>query len=187
MKTRGRKIAVALVVVAAMAIVTLTTALAEEDVEVVLTGGALTGGNITFADFTPVTLSGTADSTTADWQIGDIIDATGTGAGWNLSLELTQLKEYGDGAYVIDGHALAAESIAVDAAPEVGESGSGIAVIEEGEKLDTGSPVKLLVAEEGEGMGSFSFEDLTARLTIPADAYAGTYKADATIALSTGP
>ncbi len=53
--------------------------------------------------------------------------------------------------------------------------------------LDTGSAVKLSSAAAAGGMGSYSFSNMTATLTVPANVYAKVYKTDATVSLVTGP
>lgn len=53
--------------------------------------------------------------------------------------------------------------------------------------LDTASDVKILSAIENGGMGSYGVSDLGVTLVIPANAYAKTYKADATVSLNTAP
>lgn len=162
---------------------------------VTVSGGTLSGGAMTFANFTGVTLNGTQQTTTASWSIADISDARGSGAGWNQSLTLAQLKEYDTtaGSYVLNGKALATSSVKATTAPTItakdstSSPTSTITPIALNAGLDTGSAVKLLSAAVDGGMGSYTFGSLGATLTIPANAYAKTYKTDATISLNTGP
>ncbi len=171
------------------------TAFAAGESGVTLTGDTLSGGAITFSDFSGVTLNGQQQTTTATWSIADVVDSRGTGAGWNLSLTMTQLKQYdtGESAYVPDGYTIPTSSVTVSAAPEVtladgtSSPANTITTVSTSTALDTGSPVTLLSAAVDGGMGSYNIGDLTATLAIRADAYAGTYKTDATVALVTGP
>lgn len=171
------------------------TAFAAGETGVTITGDTLSGGAITFADFAGVTLNGQLQTKDATWSIADIVDSRGTGAGWNLSLTLTQLKEYDTIglAYVTDGHTIPTSSITVKTVPTVTEAdgtsspANVISAVPVSTALDTGNPVKLVIAEANEGMGSYTIGSLTATLAIRADAYAATYKTDATVALVTGP
>jgi hypothetical protein len=163
--------------------------------ELGLNTGNLNGGNITFADFGILTLDGTKQTVNKTWSIADLEDSRGTGEGWNLSLTLTQLAEFDTitSTYVTSGETLPIGSIKVTTAPTVSKKDltssdpSTITVISTGTSLDAGSAVKILSAAVDGGMGSFTVSDLTVELSVPADAYAVTYKTDATVALTTGP
>jgi hypothetical protein len=192
-RKRGVMILMVMIVVA---LLFTTTSFAAAETGITLTGAAaLSGGDITFSDFGPVTLTGVQQTSTATWSITDVVDGRGTGDGWNLSLTLTQLKEYdtGGSAYVVDGKAIATSSVTVTTAPVVtladdtSSPTNTITVVSNGTALDTGSPVKLLSAAVDGGMGSYAISDMTSTLAIRADTYAGTYKSDATVALVTGP
>ena len=182
---------------AAVMMLTLTVSPAfatePEGAQVAITGGTLSGGDIGFDNYAAIQLDGTAKTAAATWTISNIVDARGTGAGWNLSLTLTQFKEYSGSAYVQDGVTLAASSVKVTTAPVVtvvdvtSSSASDIAVVSPATALDTGTPVKLLTSDLTEGMGSFAASDITATLSVPANARAKTYKTDATVSLVTGP
>jgi hypothetical protein len=156
-------------------------------------GGTLSGGAITFSGL-PATLNGALVTSSANWAIGDISDARGTGAGWNLALTLTQFKEVdGTGAYVTGGKAFATNSLKVTTVPTIAKKdstsseSSTITPIASGTALDTGSSVKLLSAALDGGMGSYTLGNLGVTLSIPANAYAKTYKTDATVSLNTAP
>ncbi|MFD1739608.1 WxL domain-containing protein [Bacillus salitolerans] len=156
-------------------------------------GGTLSGGSMTFTGL-PATLNGTLVKSTANWAIGDITDARGTGEGWNLSLTLTQFKEVdGNGAYVIGGKSLATNSLKVVGVPTINKKDSTssdittITPVASGTALDNGSTVKVLSASLNGGMGSYTIGNLGVELTIPANAYAKTYKTDATVTINTAP
>lgn len=170
-------------------------AFAATDTGVTITGGTLSGGGLTLGDFGGITLDGTQRTSTATWSIANVVDARGTGDGWNVSLALTQLAEYDTTAhsYVTGGKTLATSSIQVTTAPVVSlvdstsSPANTITPVATGTALDTGSAVTLLDAVLGGGMGSYAFSTLTATLTVPASAYAKTYKSDATVSLNTTP
>jgi hypothetical protein len=156
-------------------------------------GGSLSGGNITFSPLS-AQLNGSQTTTSANWSIANITDARGTGAGWNLSVSLTQFKEVdGTGAYATGGKILATNSLKVKTVPTIEQKDltssatSTITPVESGTALDTGSTVKLLSAAVDGGMGSYTFGNLGVELTIPANAYAKTYKTEATVTLNTAP
>ncbi|MEQ2528065.1 WxL domain-containing protein [Bacillaceae bacterium CLA-AA-H227] len=155
-----------------------------------LTGGDLTVDSITFSELS-TTLTGYSTIATANWGIGEIIDARGTGAGWNLTLELSPFQAV-DGTDV----GLEASSLKLVTDPivsKVDETSSDASTItpitagELGTALDTNLPITLLSAQVGGGMGSFKLENMGVKLTIPANAYAKTYKATATVSLNTAP
>lgn len=170
-------------------------ALASGDAGVTFTAAGLSGGAIAYGDFAGLTLNGQHQTTTAAWSIGNIIDARGNGNGWNLSLTLTQLKEYNTdaGTYVTGGKTLPASSITVTVAPTVSQvdlsssAANTITPVSAGTALDTGSPVKLLSAALNGGMGQFSFGNMTISLATAADAFARAYKTDATLSLNDAP
>lgn len=174
---------------------TIGSAFATADTGVTVTGGSLGGGTITWSTFPGVTLNGTKQTTTASWGIGNITDSTGTGAGWNLSLTLTQLKQYdtSTSTYTTSGHTIPTSSITVTTVPTITQADasssptSTITPVTLNTALDTGSPVKLLSAAANGGMGSYSFGNLGATLSVPATTFAATYKTDATVSLTSGP
>jgi len=94
---------------------------------------------------------------------------------------------------VAGGKSLAASSLQVTTAPVVSQVDTSsspantVVSVPTGTALDTGSAVTLLSAALDRGMGSYSASALTAQLTIPASAYAKSYKTDATISLDATP
>lgn len=185
------------VMIAALAMLSLVVlpayASTAGDSQVSITGGVLSGGLVGFGNFTPIALDGSNKTTTADWTIGDVVDATGTGAGWNVSLTLTLFKEWLTDAYVTDGKTLGSASVLVTTAPvvtQVDDSSSEIetvTVVADAVALDTTSPIKLLSSALDGGMGSYSVSNMGVTLSVPANVYAATYKTEATVALVTGP
>lgn len=184
-----------MMLVVAMAAV---TAFAVEETGVTLLEGTASGGTITYANFADITLNGhQQDSAPVGWSIMGITDGRGTGGGWTLALRLTQLREYDTvaGAYVTGGSEklLPEGSITMDSNMGVGEAdftsspASDLTVLAiDGTPLDTGDWVDLLTAGTDQGMGSYNaFWSVV--LTVPANAYARTYKADAELDMVLGP
>jgi len=182
----------------AAALLTLGTSLsafAAADTGATISGGTLSGGGLGFATFGAITLNGAQQTSTAAFTLANVTDARGTGAGWNVSLTLTPLAEYNTGtsAYVTGGKTLAASSIKVTTAPVVSlvdstsSPATTITPVATTTALDTGSAVKLLDAAANGGMGSYAFSNMTSTLTVPANAFAKTYKSDATVSLNATP
>ncbi|MCU9612576.1 WxL domain-containing protein [Caldibacillus lycopersici] len=158
-----------------------------------ITGGSLTGGDIQFNTITG-TLDGTRTTGEANWNISKIVNARGTGASWSLQLTLSQFQEVdSSGAVVSDGYIFNENSLKVKTSPVITQfddsssNPSDISTVATGVALDTGSPVQIISAGENEGMGSFEVSDLGVELSIPANAYARTYKATATVTLNETP
>jgi len=188
------RIAAVLGVSAALGLGTLGTSFAAGDTGLTITGGTLSAsGSMIFSNFSAVTLNGSQRTTTATWSLPNVTDARGTGAGWKYTPSLTPFAEYAAGAYVASGKTLAASSLQVTTAPVVAQVDTSsspantVASVPASTALDTGSAVTLLSAAVDGGMGSYSASAMTAQLTIPASAYAKSYKTDATISLDTTP
>lgn len=192
---RFSRLVVGLGLATAVAVGTIVPAFATADTGVTVTGGTLSGGTITFAMAGNITLNGAQQTSTATWSIANITDATGTGAGWNLSLTLTKLAEYNTGtsSYVVSGKTLPTSSMKVTTAPVVSlvdstsSPANTVTPVSTTTALDTTSAVKLLDAAANGGMGAYSFSNLVTTVTVPADAYAKTYRSDATVSLNSGP
>jgi hypothetical protein len=190
---RFGRLLISLGLVATLGLSAAGPAFAVADTGVTVTAGSLTGGGLTFSNFSSVQLDGTAKTTTATWSIANITDARGSGAGWKDSLTLTQLAEHNGTIYVFSGHTIPTSSIKVTTAPVVSQadltSSPAITVtpVANDTALDTGSAVKLLSASLLGGMGSYSFSNMTSTLTVRANTYAATYKSDATVSLTSGP
>jgi WxL domain surface cell wall-binding len=126
------------------------------------------------------TLDGT-DQTVSYAPLLGVTDARGTGAGWNLTVAATS---FSDGA----GHTLAPGTLTgVVAACKAGNSctaasTSGITY----PLVVGGSAAKFFNAAAASGLGKF---DVTPSfdVSIPGNAYAGTYTSTVTLAAATGP
>jgi hypothetical protein len=168
---------------------------------VTVTGVTITGASPTFAGltfnntgaFAGVTLDGTQKTTTETLTIGNVVDPSGTGDGWNVSLGLTQLSQWNSTDTYTGTYTLPFSSIKVTTAPMVSlvdsssSAASTVTPVSTTTPLDTGVGVKLLSATTGGGMGSYAISNATMTLTVPAKAYAVTYKTDATVSLTSTP
>ena len=150
---------------------------------VVLTGGTLTLTTPAVGNFGGVTLNGSAQSTTATMGTFTVTDARGTGVGWNVTVQGTQ--------FTMAGHTLPMNSISMPA-PTVANidstSGSTPSITTGPYLIDNASAVKITsAAADGTGMGSYTYTPGSLTLSIPANAYAGTYTSTVTVSVVTGP
>jgi hypothetical protein len=150
---------------------------------VVLTGGSLAISTPTVANFGGVTLNGTAQPTTASMGTFTVTDSRGTGVGWNVTVQATQ--------FTMTGHTLPMNSISMPA-PTVAKidatSGNTPSITTGPYLIDNASAVKITsAAADGTGMGSYTFTPGALTLSIPANAYAGTYTSTVTVSVVTGP
>jgi hypothetical protein len=110
-----------------------------------------------------------------------VVDARGTGAGWNLQISATT---FSDGS----GHSLAPGT--VTAAAQVCHSGSSCtAATNSGITLPltiTGVAAKFFNAAALTGLGKIDVTP-TIAVAIPGSSYAGTYTSTVTVAATTGP
>jgi hypothetical protein len=155
-------------------------------------GTALTGGAIAFQDLgvngVGITLDGHQQTPTTTFAFTDIVDATGTAAGWHLNLTLTAFT---DG--LATPHIFPTSSLIVTRAPMISlldPTSSPLSTIASGlaqlSALDTGVPIPLFTATAG-GSGSYSISPVGVSLNVPASTFATTYVSTATVDLVTGP
>jgi hypothetical protein len=170
-KYRRRILAAAL----ALPLATAPTALAQ----------SLTPNPVMVSDFAPVTLDGTAKTTTATMSDFSVTDDGG--AGWHVTVQATPFQEFdaGTGQYVTGGKTLPAGSLTMPA-PTVTPAAASITVAAGPHAID-GASVQLASAAAGT-TGTYTFTQggpLT--LTLPSSAYARTYRSEVTIAVASGP
>jgi hypothetical protein len=126
------------------------------------------------------TLDGT-DQTAAYSPLLGVVDARGSGAGWNLTISATT---FSDGS----GHTLAPGQVAsVAAACRAGSTctaatSSGISY----PLTITGTAAKFFNAAANTGLGKVDVTP-TINVSIPGNAYAATYTSTVTLAAATGP
>ena len=151
--------------------------------DVAVSGGTLDfdpTGAPTIGDFSPVTLNGTPQLTSLTIDPFTIVDATGSGSGWNVLLTVADLVNGGD--------TIAASNVSMSA-PVVAGAGlsslTGVTGFATTGALAGGE--KMVVASPTNGMGTYLVSPLILKLTVPVTAQAGTYLSTATIAVVSGP
>jgi WxL domain surface cell wall-binding len=167
--------------VAAVALVAATAALAGT-----LTATATIGGTAGVSLNLPAnpsisdTLDGT-DQTASYAPLLGVVDARGSGAGWNLTISATS---FSDGS----GHTLNPGTLtAVAQACHSGSSCSAATASGITYPLSvSGTAAKFFNAAANTGMGKVDITP-TVQVAIPGNAYAGTYTSTVTLAAATGP
>ena len=167
-------------VIAALALAAATAALAGNlTTTATVTGTAGIGLNLPANPSITDTLDGT-DQTATYAPILGLVDARGTGAGWNLQISATT---FSDGA----GHTLAQGTVA--SATQACKAGSTctLATNAIGYPLTISTTAaKVFNAALNTGLGKIDVTP-TINVAIPGNAYAGTYTSTVTLAATTGP
>lgn len=175
-------------------------AFAADSSDAVLSGqGSLSITNPSAGNFS-VLLDGTAKTAYSTLENFDVEDARGTGAGWNVTVQASQFAEHNGTSYVASGKTLAQNSLQL-AAPTVAKidsSSSAEPSITGGPyTIDGAAAVKIASATGPGGMGSYTFTEgdldggtagsQALQLSVPANAFAATYRSDVTVSIVSGP
>ncbi|HEO8419713.1 MULTISPECIES: WxL domain-containing protein [Bacillaceae] len=151
---------------------------------------AIEGGSLSFGtqpsvdNFGSVTLNGQVQNSTAAVSAFTVIDATGTGDGWNVVVKADQFTDSANGL------TLPTNSIDIDLPTVTADTGaSELATISKASgKIDSSTGVKILSAAEGGGMGTYNVDANNLTLTLqPKDVKAGTYTSTISVTVTTGP
>lgn len=171
--------------------VAVPAAIAADPTDIIVLPGSLgMTAAPTVANFPGVTLNGSAQTVNAALDAFEVNDSRGSGAGWKVTVEATQFAEHNGLIYVIGGRTLPASSLTMPA-PAVTADGttSAAPAIQSGAPwaVDAGSAVKIASAAVDTGMGKYDFSSTSLALTVPASAYAKTYRSDVTVSVVSGP
>ena len=146
----------------------------------------ITGGTLSLStnpiDFGTIALSGLdqiVDTQPVAWTG---TDATGAGAGWNVTLTSTDFTSAG-GTIAVDNF-----KMTLDDANVVTVSGNTAPTsqVTSYQPLNSITPLTLLSAALGAGMGTYDFTP-DARLIVPAESTPGAYEAFMTVSINSGP
>jgi hypothetical protein len=152
--------------------------------------------------FTAVTLNGQDQTTSAGFGALTAIDQSGTGSGWNISMQATQFTVPSGQSHAGDTFPLASLTLAgiggftcqssAYCATATRLSPPSACSLPSGTTLDNGAAVKVEGAAANTGMGTF--QQLAAdaasyglSLLVPAYAYATTYASTLTISIAAAP
>jgi len=158
-------------------------------------GQDLTISPVSVADFGSVQLDGTAQNLTASISDFTVADTRLVSTGWKVTTSATQFAEWdptadgGAGAYVPGGHTFPNGSLRMLEPTVTGGDGTPdtTAVVTPGPYYIDGAAV-LIATGPLLATGTYTFtQGGPLRLTVPARAYAGTYRSDVTISLDAGP
>ena len=128
-------------------------------------------------NFAPVTLNGVEQLTSVSIDPFSVVDSTASGAGWNVSLTVSDLV---NGASMIPASSMTMAAPIV--APADGASMTGVVAHPTTGNLSSGE--KIVTADVGDGDGTYLVSPSILTVTIPPDAVVGTYGGTATIAWS---
>jgi hypothetical protein len=160
---------------------------------------AMTAG--TFAG----TLNGAAQNLQADGTTGStafsgfsVTDATGTGAGWNVTMQATQFTNTAASTSPSYGAKLPWDSLTMPQLAVVTADSTSSEVpaeLNDAARIDNSTGTGVVMAQTdatGQGMGSYNFTAANVNdspapwvLTVPANTYAGTYTSTVTTTLAT--
>ena len=151
-----------------------------EDVSFTLTGGSLslTTNPVAFGTLELSGVDQTVDTTPLDW-VGT--DATGTGAGWNVTVSSTDLTTAG-GTITVDNLKL---QLLEPAIVTVSGNTKPVSQVLSYQPL-SGAALKILTAAATTGMGTYIFPP-DFRLNVPAESVPGAYAAFLTVTINSGP
>ncbi len=154
--------------------------------------GPISVSALAVADFPGVTLDGKAKSATATMDDFSVTDSRGNGFGWNVTVQATQFAEWdaASATYVSGGKTLALNSLKLPT-PAVAADGTTSpppSVMTGPHQIDTSGAVKIASAAVDTGMGKYNFSlAQPLELTVPANAYAKTYRSTVTLSVVSGP
>lgn len=145
-----------------------------------ITGTAGVSLNIPATASLASTLSG-ADQTVSYSPVLGVIDARGSGAGWNLTVSATNFSD-GAGHTLLPGNVTAVSQACTAGSSCTAASSSGITY----PLTISSTAAKLFNAATNSGMGKVDLTP-TIQVAVPGNAYAGTYTSTLTFAAATGP
>jgi len=175
-----------LIVLGSTALLSLAAFAPAAHADVVVNAGTLDfdpAGAPTIGNFDPVTLNGNPQLTSLQVAPFTIIDATGSAAGWHVTLTVDDLVNT---TSTIPATQITTSPWAV--ATAAGSSSTGVAGVDYsalGTDFSAGQIV--MDATAGNGAGTYLVSPTILKLTVPVDALTGTYTSNATIAVATGP
>jgi hypothetical protein len=176
--------------VVALGLVVLSAAAAASADNAVVTG-TITGGSLSESTTATPSFSVTLDGTdkTASYTLPmTLVDARGTGAGWNVTVTSTQFST-GAGGSTLSTSASSVQSVSstcVSGSTCTSATNSVTYPLTVPAASTAPTAVKLFNAAANTGLGKFTVTP-TVQVSVPANTFAGTYTSTVTLAVVTGP
>ncbi|MGI2327626.1 WxL domain-containing protein [Planococcus sp. YIM B11945] len=187
MTTMFKKFATGTAALALMTTVFASTTMAAEGTSTTEIQGAenVTMTGVSTSNFGMVQLSGATQTTTAQLDIASIIDARGTGDGWNVTVKAQPLSLTEDGSVLSENKL----TLAVPTVQKVDGGSSEVSTIAtSGGNIDNANGVNILTAQGNGGMGSFTIDPIAMTLTLlPKEVFSGNYSTTVSVELTNGP
>lgn len=192
LKSRFTRLSTGLVVATALALGASMPAFASDTITQGITGGSLTASVADVAIATPVTYSHSAQTVNGSMTL-TADDSTGSGAGWNVTIQSSAFVWSAGTSGAANGTNIAASAFSITSvdAP-VMTAGQAVSVTD-GPMVPTTSPVgsldsarKVIQANAAYGSGTYT-QAIGVRLNIPAQSHAGTYTGTLTTTISAAP
>jgi WxL domain surface cell wall-binding len=173
------------VLASAVLLAAMAAAPANASISLAISPGTLNfdGGAPTIGNFSNVTLNGTPQLTSLSITPFTVVDATGTGDGWNVLLTIPDLTDAATDVIASTNITMTAPVVTA-ASPSSITGVSGVAITA-GSGLATGDEIVTAAATDGEG--TYLVAPRILKLTIPVTTLKGTYTSAATIATVDGP
>ena len=146
-------------------------------------GGALTLSNAASANLN-TTLTGLDLIVSGDLGQSTVSDATGSGAGWNLTVTATTFKNAANKTLATDALTITGVTVVKNAGKNPTNSIGYPVTVPMGANAPTA--VKFYSSAANSGMGKFTITP-NVSLDVPADTYAGSYSSTITISIVSGP
>jgi len=146
-------------------------------------------GYPTVGNFNPVTLNGTQQLTSASIAPFVITDASGTLAGWHVTLLVPNFRN-GTGADCSAGATASIAGSNVTMNPPVvtaADAQTDMTGVTSAGFTDFTTPRTIIAAAVGHGAGTYDVAPQILKLIVPANSLAGAYCTQATIAITSGP
>ncbi len=152
-------------------------------VTLTITAGTLNfdGGAPAIGNFSGVTLNGTPQLTSLTVDPFTVVDATGSGDGWNVLLTVPDLTDVALDTIASSNISMTAPVVTVAATSDI----TGVTGNASAGGFDTGE--KIVTASATNGEGTYLVAPRILKLTIPVTTLAGAYTSAATIATVDGP
>lgn len=143
---------------------------------------------VTVGDFPAVVLDGTSKSRTAPIDAFTVTDSSLVSDGWSITVSATTLQRW-NGASYMAGNPFPAGSLRLSQVAVTPQDPLAVPpLVTPGPYLIDGASVNIATAAPVTGGGTYDFSYAgPLQLTVPASTYEGTYRAEITVSVASGP